>query len=261
MQRFLSAAPDWYITGINGTMGVVMGNLQLFQLGLLQTRHPDVADYSVLPHLVQAPDSNPLKKIIWDEDYSHILGRSIREHQRLRLIEGRVLRQSTCHLAGDLVCHGALIWAADADELRTVRRLTGCIASGGQGNVQYLCGVNADFEPATDLARRVVGFEKTGDGPGVKPPDLFEAFDVHGPGGEVVTELEIPSHPWPGALKVCSMPHVSSMACFAAGSTSMADIHFRRFTPTGAGLVLGVKQACRYGLHGRASRRQRARGL
>lgn len=210
MQRFLSAAPEWYITGINGTTGFVMGNLQLTQLGLVQAQPPEFADYSEPPHQVPLPVPSDLGRLLMDEDYSHILSRSIRVHQpgpnpTLRLMGTRVMHMSRDYLHQDLIPQGALIWAKDLCEHRALRRLTGRIVSGGKADARYLCGISAEYESATGLARRVVGVEKTGAGPGVKLPDLFKPFDIDGPGGEVVTELEFPLQPYPRGLRVCSI--------------------------------------------------------
>lgn len=210
MQRFLSAAPEWYITGINGTMGFVMGNLQLTQLGLVQAQPPDFADYSEPPHQVALPVPSDLGRLLLDEDYSHILGRSIRAHQpepnpTLRLMGTRVMHMSRGYLHEHLIPQGALIWAKDLGEHQALRRLTGRIVSGGKTGARHLCGISAEYESATGLTRRVVGVEKTGAGPGVKLPDLLEPFDIDGPGGEVVTQLEFPLQAYPRALRVCSI--------------------------------------------------------
>lgn len=207
MQRFLSAGRDWYITGVSGTTGFVMGNLQLTQLALVQAEHPDVADHTV-PHRVRLPAPTPLGQVMWDKDYSQILGQGIWEHPTLRLVGCRNFLQSKSHLHRDLVSHEALIWAKDVGEQRALRRLTGCIVSGGNEDLQFLCGVIAEYGAPTDLARRAVGLEKTGAGPSVTPTALSEPFDIDGPGGEVVTELELPVQDYPKALKVCPMSFV-----------------------------------------------------
>lgn len=203
MQRSFIAAPGWCITGINGTTGVVMGNLKLTQLGLVQAQQPDVVDYSAPLHHFPLPVLGPLGELVWDEDYSQVLGQSIQEHPILRLMGSRSLYRKMGNLHKDLICYGALIWAKDARELRSLRRLTGCIVSGGKSDIQCVCGVNAEYEPTTDVARRVIGIEKMGTEPGVKAPDLFEHFDIDGPGGEVVTELQLPRQAYPKALRVC----------------------------------------------------------
>lgn len=205
MQRSLLAAPGWCITGMKGTKLLSLSNLPLMELGLIQAQHPDVTDYSVPPPQVPLPPPTPLGELLWDEDYSQILGQSIQEHPMLRLIGSRSQHWTNGHLGKDLLSRGALIWAKHAGEHHSLRRLTGCIISGRNNDMQHLCGVNAEYEPATDLARRVIGAEKTGTGPGGKPPDLFEPFEIDGPGGEVVTELEIPVQAYPRALKVCAM--------------------------------------------------------
>lgn len=205
MQRLFSAAPGWYITGMNGTTESVTGNLQLTQLGLVQARRPDVPRYWVQPYQVPLPVPTALGALLWDEDYSHILGRIIQEYPALRLIGGQSLYRTKGYLHNDLICHGALIWAKDVGELRSLRRLTGYVVSGGEADSQYLCGLNVEYEPTADLASRVVGLEKTGAGPGLKPPGVFEPFDIDGPGGEVVTGVGFPVPAYSKALKVCSM--------------------------------------------------------
>lgn len=263
MQRFLSAAPEWYITGINGTTGFVMGNLQLTQLGLVQAQPPDFADYSEPPHQVPLPVPSDLGRLLLDGDYEHILGRSIRAHQpgpnpSLRLMGTRVMHMSRGHLHQDLIPQGALIWAKDLGEHQALRRLTGRIVSGGSADTRYLCGISAEYESATGLARRVVGVEKTGAGPGVKLPDLFEPFDIDGPVGEVATELEFPLQPYPRGLRVCLISCALKVLPFAGGTTLMTDVHLKSSTPTGAGLAPGARQTCR---DGTASSRQLARYL
>lgn len=140
---------------------------------------------------------------MWDDDYSQILGQSIQEHQTLQPREGSNLHETSGLLRHGLISHGALIWAKDVGEHRELRRLTGCIVTGGKAANRWLYGVSAKYEPTTDIARRVVGFDETGVSPDVKYIEVFESFDMDGPGGEVVTELEIPLESYPRALKVC----------------------------------------------------------
>lgn len=204
MHRIFSAAPDWYVTGINGTTEFVMGNLQMTRLGLAQAQHHDVADYTMPPHRDPLPVPSPLGQLLWDEEYSQILGQSIREHPTLRLMACRSLPQPTRgFLHRDLMSHEALIWAKDVGKRRALRRLTGCIVSGGKEDI--VCGVSAAYGDVTDLARRTVGLKKTEAGPGVKTSVLFEPFDIDGPRGEVVTRLEFPMQAYPKALKVWTM--------------------------------------------------------
>lgn len=207
MQRLLSANPDWCITGIHGTLGIVTDNLQLTMLGIVQAQHPDVADYSVPPYRVPPLLPTQLGQVLWDDDYSQILGHSIQEHQTLHLTEGRRFQESNGFLRSHLIPHGALIWAKDVREHRALRRLTGCVVSGEKEAKPCLSGIIAEYEPTKGPARRVVGVEKTGGaGPDVKPTELIESFEIDGPGGEVVTELEIPRDiykVYTRALKVC----------------------------------------------------------
>lgn len=175
-------------------------------LGIVQAQHPDVADHSVPPHRVPTQLPTQLGQVLWDDDYSQILGRSIQEHQTLQLIEGRRFQESRGFLRSHLIPHGALIWAKDVREHRALRRLTGCVVSSEKEAKRCLSGIIAEYEPTKGPARRVVGVEKTGAaGPDVKPTDLSESFDIDGPGGEAVTELEIPYTVYTRALKVCFM--------------------------------------------------------
>lgn len=199
MQRLLPSAPGWCITGIHGTTGLVADNLQLIQIGLAQAQYPELADYSVPPHRPPYPSGTSLGALLWDSDYSRMLGQRIEEHQTLGLVGDRNLRhRSRGYLPDGLISHGALIWARDAGEHRALRRFTGCIVSSGDqsGPVRpCLSGISVEHESTTDLPRRVVGVNKT-DG-------QFESFDIDGLGGEVVTEMEVPQEYYPRALKVC----------------------------------------------------------
>lgn len=199
MQRLLPSAPDWCITGIHGTTGLITDNLQLTEIGLVQAQPPEVANYLVPPHRSPYPYGTSLGALLWDGDYSQVLGQRIEEHQTLRLVDDRYFRHShRGYLPKDLVSHGALIWARDAGELRALRRFTGCIVSSGDqsGPVRpCLSGLSAELESTTDLPRRAVGVNNTG--------GQFESFDMDGPGGEVVTEIELPDEYYTRALKVC----------------------------------------------------------
>ncbi|KAG8164083.1 hypothetical protein KVR01_006001 [Diaporthe batatas] len=199
MQQLLSSAPDWCITGIHGNTGVVRGNLQLIRIGLVQAQPSElqVVDYSTPPHRLRHPHRGSLEELTWDDDYSQILGRRIQEYQGLQLTDHRNYHHSgRGYLANDLVSCGALIWAKNAGEHRSLRRLTGCIVSARDqsGPVRAcLSGLSAEHEPATDMRRMV----------GVNQPDgIFESFDIDGPGGEVVTELEVPAEQYTRALKI-----------------------------------------------------------
>lgn len=216
-----------------------MGNQQLTQLGLVQAQQPDVADYSVPLQHFPLPVPRPLGQLLWDEDYSQVLGQRIQEHPLLRLVGSRSLYRKSRYLHKDLISFGALIWAKDAGELRSLRRLTGCIVMGGTTNKQYVCGVNADYEPTTDLARRVIGIEKIGAELGVRAPDVFRQLEIDGPGGEVVTELGLPLEAYPKALTVCFMTCPKGMISCAGGSRSMADVHHKDPYQPGPYLLLG----------------------
>jgi hypothetical protein len=238
-QRLLSAAPDWRITGINGTTGLVEDNMQLTQLGLVQAPYRDVPDYSVPPNHLPLPLPTRLGELMWDDDYSQILGQRIQEHQTLQLAQGRIFPGGSTPLCHDLVPRGALIWAKDVGEHRALRRLTGYVDTGEESANRWLYGVSAEYEPTTDLARRVVGVDKTGASPDVKLTEMFESFDIDGPGGEVVTDLAIPQVPYPKALKVCFVSCVGEMTCFTVGITPMTNAHFKDSHQPWPGLLLG----------------------
>lgn len=238
MQRFLSAAPEWVITGITGTTGDVMGKLQLTQLGLVQAQQPDVADYSMMPYRTRLP-FRPLQEFLWEEEYSHILGQSIREHPGLRLVGGGLLK-SQGYLHRDLIMHGALIWAKDVGELRALRRLSACIVFGGKAmdrseggaplprDIHHLCGMSAEHEPASGLARRTIGLEGAVSRAGLKCADRYEHFDIDGPGGEVVTEVEFSLSLHPRAIKVSPMAYsISNLIFVNSWTTPLANIHFK----------------------------------
>lgn len=198
MQRLLSVAPDWCITGMRGTTGFVRDNLQLTRLGLVEAQPPGLGDYSVPPHRLLGPRQTQLEQLSWDDDYSQVLGQSIQEHQTLELTLPREwYYPSTGYSPNSLLPHGALIWAKDAGEQRALRRFKGCIVSGrGFTGPAHLCvsGISAEHEPAADPGRREVVVNKA--------VGLFESFDMDGPGGEVVTEIEVPKEDFPRALKI-----------------------------------------------------------
>lgn len=263
MQRLLSANPDWCITGIEGTTGFVTDNLQLTMLGIVQAQHPDVADYSVPPHHVPTQLPTQLGQVLWDDDYSQILGHHIQQHQTLRLTESERFQKSNGFLRSHLMPHGALIWAKDVTEHTALRRLTGYIVSSEKEAKRCLYGVIAEYDATEDLAPRAVGVEKTAAaGSDVKPTELFESFDIDGPGGEVVTELEIPWETYKTytmALKVRFICCLGGVTSFTVGAASMTNARtFKRFTPAGAGPAGGARQMWSGGIR---SRRHLARHL
>lgn len=210
-QRYLPVAPDWYLTGMTAKTGEVDGKQQFTRLGLLQAQLPDKGDYSVLPEPDAPPRPTPLQALLWDEDYSGMLQLSIWDHPTLELV------YETDHSTGfedgvhrDLIPHQALIWARDQQDLRSLRRVSGFVVVtgarlGGETPTQDVCGVSAEYDPKSALMRRMIGITKSSPGAELKFEDPWRHFEIDGPGGEVITEVQYAmtqEKPKPMAMKV-----------------------------------------------------------
>ncbi|KAF7326365.1 putative f-box domain protein [Mycena venus] len=196
-QRILSVNPNHGLTGI---VGHITNDGQIFRIGLLQ--HPlveDDDDGELAPALLHRPlwkgptsfTSNALHNTaspIW----SH--------HPRLQALPSttRILNlyqiQAAYH--EDVVPIDVLVWAADARELKSVRRIS-AYQPGGDRHVGVL---RVDFTPESGIAPRVVGeeagrwlvdkaeFNPTWDNSGLN--GAWVSFAVDGPGGEVVVGVD-----------------------------------------------------------------------
>ncbi|KUI67408.1 hypothetical protein VM1G_03131 [Cytospora mali] len=197
-QRFLSAAPNWHITGMTGITGEVDGKQQFTRLGLLQAQNPDFTDYVSRPEAAAPPGPTLLQSLLWDRDYSDLLQYNIWVHPTLRLTQAD--DENRRELDRDVVAHEALIWARDQHDLRSLKRLSGYILFGdttssldarGDGiDIPDICGMTAEYSPESGLTRRMVGVEKNCPGPDLASEETWENFEIDGPGGEFVTEVQ-----------------------------------------------------------------------
>lgn len=217
-QRPLLASANWYITGLADLAGEIEGKQKFIRLGLLQAQHPGFSDYSELPEDNTPAEPTTLQSLLWDEDYSHLLGSPIWDHSTLRIIcEPRHMGLSSTGTHRDLLPHEALIWARNSEDLHGLKRLSGYVVAGcpilvsnhngfQERHVDDLCGIMAEYAPSTKLMRRRIGINKNEPGSDLKTPDPWVHFDIDGPGGEMVTEIQYAMHERPKAIKVSLMP-------------------------------------------------------
>ncbi|KAF7326367.1 putative f-box domain protein [Mycena venus] len=174
-QRVLSVNSNHGLTGI---VGHITNDGQIFRIGLLQ--HPLIEDddKELAPALLHRP--------LWKGPTSFT---SNALHNTASPIWPRTTRTS---FPADV-----LVWAADAWELKSVRRIS-AYQPGGDRHVGVL---RVDFTPESGIAPRVVGeeagrwlvdkaeFNPTWDNSGLN--GAWVSFAVDGPGGEVIWGEEL----------------------------------------------------------------------
>lgn len=106
----------------------------------------------------------------------------------------------------DLIPHQALIWARDERDLRSLRRVSGYIVAGStycdEIYMDDVCGVTAEYTPKSALMRRMVGITKTSPGSEMTFERPWRHFEIDGPGGEIITEVQYAMHEKPKAIKI-----------------------------------------------------------
>lgn len=205
-KRYLPVAPNWYMTGMTGMTGEIDGKQQFVRLGLLQAQHPELADYSILPEADAPPKPTPLQSLLWDEDYSDVLHHNIWDHPTLGMFQANRVARSEDTIHRDLIPHQALIWARDERDLRSLRRVSGYIVAGStycdEIYMDDVCGVTAEYTPKSALMRRMVGITKTSPGSEMTFERPWRHFEIDGPGGEIITEVQYAMHEKPKAIKI-----------------------------------------------------------
>lgn len=215
-QRYLPVASNWYMTGMTGMTGEIDGKQQFVRLGLLQAQHPELADYSILPEADAPPKPTPLQSLLWDEDYSDVLHHNIWDHPTLGMVQANRVARSEGGIHRDLVPHQALIWARDQRDLRSLQRVSAANIvvdgtfstpqAGGEIHIDDVCGVTADYTPESALMRRMVGVTKISPGSEMTFEGPCQHFEIDGPGGEIITEVQYAMHEKPKALQVSPSP-------------------------------------------------------
>ncbi|KAJ6454585.1 hypothetical protein C8R45DRAFT_1222734 [Mycena sanguinolenta] len=194
-QRVLSVSSDYGLTGIAGH---ITDDGRITRLGLIQ--HPlvdDNDDQEMAPALLhrflwKAPTTSTSNAFhnatspIW----SH--------HPRLRALPSttRILDpyQVQCRYHEDIVPTDVLIWAANAHELQSVRRI-----SAYHHLRRHISALRVDFAPESGILPRVVGeeagrrlvegFPSTWD---ISATDnSWVPFEIDGAGGEVVVAVDV----------------------------------------------------------------------
>lgn len=111
----------------------------------------------------------------------------------------------------------ALIWAKNAEDLRTIKRISAYVTEGGTisgtgddgqsfSRIYHdVCGARFEYVPDCKQPKRFVGIGKEvwdDDTGGDWEEDNMVHFEIDGPGGEVVTRVEVAMHENPKAMKV-----------------------------------------------------------
>ncbi|GME25859.1 hypothetical protein GTA08_BOTSDO09438 [Neofusicoccum parvum] len=194
-------------------VGVVghIANDKICRLGLLQFSRPPHDDFDLLRPGSPRADIPYLQRHLWKYSSRGNLGThtgstipiKIWDHPSLRVIFSRDPRYSARNVPEEVLPLEALIWAKDAEELRTIKRISAYVTEGarypGQGSTGSRSrGCITTFaEPASSTSPTASSLSG-----GDWEEDNMVHFEINGPGGEVVTRVEVAMHENPKAIKL-----------------------------------------------------------
>jgi hypothetical protein len=115
----------------------------------------------------------------------------------------------------DLLPQQPLLFAKNTQELRWISRISACVLEGGTvstpgtspGIRKYydLCGFRVEYTTRAWEPKRYMGITRklNEKGEGDWAEEDMNHFEIDGPGGEFITEIEVGMNELPKALKVC----------------------------------------------------------
>ncbi|KAH8810880.1 hypothetical protein F5884DRAFT_897414 [Xylogone sp. PMI_703] len=199
-RRVLASFSESVIVGIKGEIGLVSGETRISSLGLLQAPRPGSNDYMV-------PQQQPFcaslllpGDYLWKRDYSNLIQSQIWTSRAIMLFTSKYT--GTAVVPRDFVPHEAFIWGGNINELQSLVRLSAHITQAGtvseigeDGNRLSRAyfdfrGFRAEYNRESHMDLRTVGIGSELDEIN-QLEEYCVHFDIDGPGGERVTQVEV----------------------------------------------------------------------
>ncbi|KAJ5594936.1 uncharacterized protein N7459_001144 [Penicillium hispanicum] len=231
VKRPLLATDGMTVVGIMGNVGTVdiyTGDAikgqpppptrpvdRILRLGLLQTPRPPADNYMYMPEGMadDVPRPSIAESIPWTNDCSDLFTARVPIWELPDLHIRLPKSTNSSYVPEDLVAYDPLVWAQDAAEARSLRRLTGYVVEGGKsagwdGNgkrhvrsIHSLCGVRAEYSPDSALPGRGIGIKSEKDGSDWQAAHCVH-LDIDGAGGEMISTVAIAQEGTAKALKL-----------------------------------------------------------
>jgi hypothetical protein len=202
----------------SGTLPGDSGPAQIYRIGLLQAQRPITEGYLKDHHRgCSPPEISALQKLLWTKSYGNYT--PIWLERKMRLVQSTKApheSSSPSLVHEDLVPQEALIWAANADELRRVTCLKGSSITSNQDQQRTEC-FPKPWRPYKAIVGLTSGYyinssrtdyRSVGDNmeSGPRGVSEFVDFEIKSQEGEFVEEVRIPYSKEPTAVKV-SLSH------------------------------------------------------
>ncbi|KAF2136701.1 uncharacterized protein K452DRAFT_312984 [Aplosporella prunicola CBS 121167] len=236
-RRALVPNDDYFVAGV---VGHISGSGTINRLGLVQCPRYGVHISTDSPGEPQIP---LVQKMLW-KSTSTPLGFPPAAHPQLVALpyhEDPLDRyRIQANLPEDVVPAEPLIWAASEAELKSVQRISVYQLNDGRD----ICGAKVEFTPESGIPARVVG---NGVAVGTKSEDDAEiggewqeqfvvGFDIDGPGGEVVTAVEVMHDEEIKAMKL----RTNRDREVYWGEHNMNNVHFHPATAGPGETIVGI---------------------
>ncbi|KAF2119682.1 hypothetical protein BDV96DRAFT_642695 [Lophiotrema nucula] len=206
LMRGLVVPPNLHLTGI---VGSISSDGVISRLGILQTSHPSNAD-------LETPATSPAQNLLWGPGSTHLQHAPMWNHPRINVLP--FWSREVTDIPNDMLPHHTLHWAHDESQLRSLKRLCAYVIVGGTvsttdhhgkwitRSVHDILAFRAEYhEPENSEAKRLVntliGYppKQRGEDGSITGNQSFQEenwmqFDIDGPGGERVTEVQVAQH-------------------------------------------------------------------
>ncbi|OCL02984.1 hypothetical protein AOQ84DRAFT_326619 [Glonium stellatum] len=229
-QRPLIVSPGQFIVGV---IGQLAGNGLISRLGLLECLRPPNDDFSLYDaNLASAPQAErpevPIsRRLLWHSSACSLPTHGASDsrsapiwlHPNIHIIPPHPLGYSQRDVPGELLPHQVLLWAKEPMELRKLIRISSYVPIGGKAS-GWPGGVHREWPIHDVLAIRCEFLREywepkraIGNIPGIEDSccvadsskwndENVLSFEIDGPGGEIVTQLEISRGEDPKAIKL-----------------------------------------------------------